>query len=65
MIGPYNCPGKNFAMMQMRSVIARTVQRYDILIPDRENFDESTFFEGIKDHITMGVPECQVLFKRR
>jgi hypothetical protein len=52
-------------MMELRSVISRTVQKYDVFIPERENFDENKYFDGIKDHFTMGAPPCKILFQKR
>jgi hypothetical protein len=51
--------------MELRSVISRTVQKYDVFVSDREKFNEKAFFEGVKDHFTAGVPRCQVTFRNR
>jgi len=63
--GPYNCIGKGLAMMELRSVIARTVNDFDISIPNRVSFDEKSFYGNIKDHFTMGVPGCKMQFIKR
>jgi hypothetical protein len=63
--GPYDCPGRGLAMMELRSVLSHTVQKYDILIPDREKFNEKVFYEGIKDHFYAGIPDCKIMFKKR
>jgi cytochrome P450 len=63
--GPYNCVGKGLAMMELRSVVARTVNEFDVSVPDQENFDEKIFYAGIKDHFTSGIPDCQIQFTRR
>jgi len=52
-------------MMELRSVIARTVQKYDICFPEGFDFGEETFFAGIMDHFTIGVPKCELVFKER
>ena len=52
-------------MMELRSVISRTVQKYDIFLSEAEKFDEKTFFDGVKDHFTAGVLRCGVIFKKR
>jgi hypothetical protein len=52
-------------MMELRSVISRTVQKYDVCISEAEKFNEKTFFDGIKDHFTSGVPRCEVVFRKR
>jgi hypothetical protein len=55
-------------MMELRSVIARTVQKYDIWFPlsvEKLGFDEEEFFSGIMDHFTIGVPKCELVFRER
>ncbi|KAL1966197.1 hypothetical protein VTN77DRAFT_4749 [Rasamsonia byssochlamydoides] len=64
-MGPYMCPGRSIAMMEMRSVIARTVQKYDISFPQGTDFDIQEFLENIKDHFTAGVPELKLVFTPR
>lgn len=59
------CAGKSVAMMEMRSVIARTVQRYDISFPQGVKFDIQEFLANIKDRFTAGVPELRLVFTRR
>jgi cytochrome P450 len=60
------CPGKSVAMMEMRSVIARTVQRYDISFPPgRTDFDIQEYLINIKDHFIAGVPELKLVFTPR
>ncbi|KAF2113871.1 cytochrome P450 [Lophiotrema nucula] len=61
--GPYVCAGKSLAMMEMRSVVAGVVQKYDIVLP--ETFDEEIFFGAVEDHWTTGVPKQQVRFDKR
>jgi cytochrome P450 len=62
MVGPYNCAGKGLAMMEMRSVVAKVVREFDIVLP--ESFKGEDFFEGIKDHFTAGTPRPEVSFVR-
>lgn len=52
-------------MMELRSVISRMVQKYDIFISEEEKFDKKAFFDMMKDHFTAGVPRCEVIFKKR
>jgi hypothetical protein len=52
-------------MMEMRSVIARTVHDYDISFPEAVKFDEIEFFARVKDHFTAGIPNCELVFRRR
>ncbi|KAF2798038.1 cytochrome P450 [Melanomma pulvis-pyrius CBS 109.77] len=60
--GPYNCAGKGLAMMEMRSVISRVVNEFDILLP--EGFDQDVYFGGIKDRLTAGPPNQFVSFQK-
>jgi hypothetical protein len=48
--------------MELRSVIARTVHKYDISL--EPGVDYLKLFEEIKDHFTAGVPRCKVKFSR-
>lgn len=64
-LGKYNCPGKSVAMMEVRSVITRTVKDYQICFPDGVMFDEKAFFSEVKEHFTIGVPKCELVFKAR
>ncbi|KAF2833080.1 cytochrome P450 [Ophiobolus disseminans] len=58
--GPYNCAGKGLAMMELRSVVSRVVNEFDVKV--LEGFDEREYWEGIKDHFTAGAPRVDVRF---
>jgi cytochrome P450 len=58
--GPYNCVGKGLAMMELRSVISRVVNEFDVVLP--EGFEKQVYFGGIKDHFTAGPPGQMVRF---
>ncbi|KAJ4367653.1 hypothetical protein N0V83_007238 [Neocucurbitaria cava] len=60
--GPYNCAGKGLAMMELRSVVGRVVNEFDVILP--EGFVAETYWEGIKDHFTAGPPKQLVQFVR-
>jgi cytochrome P450 len=62
MTGPYSCAGKGLAMMELRSVVGRVVNEFDVKVP--EAFDEGKYWEGIKDHFTAGAPKQDVRFVR-
>jgi hypothetical protein len=64
-IGPYKCPGKAVAMMELRSVIAKAVLSFDVNFPDGTNFNCEEYFSNIKDHFTAGVPKQKIVFSRR
>ncbi|KAF8850804.1 cytochrome P450 [Acephala macrosclerotiorum] len=55
LIGPNNCPGKSLAMMELPSVIERTLNEFDIAFPAELKFDEVKFFRNVKDHFVAGV----------
>ncbi|KAB2574534.1 benzoate 4-monooxygenase cytochrome P450 [Lasiodiplodia theobromae] len=63
LIGPYQCPGKGLAMMELRSAVARTVARFDVVWMEEESLAQ--WADGIKDHFTMGVPRLRLGFKER
>lgn len=52
-------------MMELRSVIARSVQRYDISLPPGSDFDLQEFLSNIKDHFTAGAPPLNLVFTPR
>lgn len=64
-MGVYNCIGKGLAMMELRSVIGRSVAEYEIMFPKNVEFDEEEFFGNVKDHFTSGIPRCELAFKKR
>lgn len=61
--GAYSCPGKGLAMMELRSVVARTVARFEFLWGEEVELEE--WLGGVRDHITMGVPKLRLEFKER
>ncbi|GME46989.1 cytochrome p450 [Neofusicoccum parvum] len=61
LLGPYQCPGKGLAMMELRSVTARAVARFEVVWLEEATLAE--WIEGIKDHFTMGCPALRVGFK--
>jgi len=64
LIGPGNCPGKPLALMELRSVIARTLNEFDVSFPVGTNFDLS-FFRRVKDQFVAGVPKQDLVFTAR
>ncbi|KAM0150549.1 hypothetical protein ACHAPG_008799 [Botrytis cinerea] len=64
-MGVYNCIGKSLAMMELRSVIGRSIAEYEVSFPKNVKFDEEEFFGNVKDHFTSGIPRCELVFKRR
>ncbi|KZM21184.1 heme binding [Ascochyta rabiei] len=60
--GSYSCAGKNLAWMELRSVVGRVVNEFDVRLP--EEFVEETYWEGIREHFTAGPPRQEVRFIR-
>ncbi|KAK0644859.1 Tryprostatin B 6-hydroxylase [Lasiodiplodia hormozganensis] len=65
LLGENNCPGKPLAMMEIRSVIARTIHDYDVSLPEGQSLTEKGFFDGVKDHFIAGVPKQNLVFTKR
>ncbi|KAL6706482.1 hypothetical protein ACN47E_005421 [Coniothyrium glycines] len=61
-VGPYNCAGKGLAMMELRSVVARVVSEFDIVLPG--TFVAEEYWGGVMDHFTAGPPSQEVRFVR-
>jgi cytochrome P450 len=53
-MGPYNCVGKALAKMELRSVIGRVINEFDVVLP--EGFDKDVYFGKVKDHMSSGPP---------
>jgi cytochrome P450 len=62
MMGPYSCAGKSMAMMELRSVVGRVINEFDVVVP--EGFDGDKYWSAIKDHGTAGAPRQDVRFVR-
>lgn len=52
-------------MMEIRSVIARTIHDYDVSLPEGQSLTEKGFFDGVKDHFIAGVPKQSLVFTKR
>jgi hypothetical protein len=52
-------------MMELRSVIARTVNEFDVSFPPGTKFNELAFFRDVKDHFVAGVPKQKLVFAPR
>lgn len=61
--GPYACVGKQFALMELRRVVAEILTRYDVsFAPDQM---ESAFWDGKRDTFTLVTAPLQLIFKKR
>lgn len=63
LMGPYACPGKGLAMMEIRCAVARCVERFEVVW--EEDLGLGEWLQGVKDHFTMGVPRCRLGFRER
>ncbi|KAL5340156.1 cytochrome P450 [Aspergillus crustosus] len=61
--GRYGCVGKQFALMEMRNVIARIVLEFDISFAPGETGE--AFDQGAKDTFTYTVGPLNLIFKDR
>jgi tryprostatin B 6-hydroxylase len=62
-IGPFSCIGRALSLVEMRNIIVKILQRFDVEFAPRE--DGEAFMEGAKDHFIIEVPELQMAFKER
>ncbi|KAL2815253.1 cytochrome P450 [Aspergillus cavernicola] len=62
-LGRYGCVGKQFALMEMRIVIARVAMEFDISFASRENSD--AFDQEAKDTFTFTVGSLLLNFQPR
>ncbi|KAI0682135.1 cytochrome P450, partial [Cerioporus squamosus] len=61
--GPMNCAGKGLAMLEMRTVIAALLQRFEMRL--REGWDPASFEREYKDYFTATRPELPVVLRVR
>ncbi|KAK5957815.1 hypothetical protein OHC33_001004 [Knufia fluminis] len=61
--GPYNCIGKNLALMEVRTITSQIVDQFDVSFAPGE--DGSTLLMKTRDHFTLGLAELRLCFKRR
>ena len=62
-MGPFGCIGKNLAMMELRTVTARLVTRFDLSLAPGE--DGHRIFHETKDHFTVDPGHLDITFKER
>lgn len=55
LIGPFNCAGRNLAMMELRFIVARVVHEFDVSLFNGIEFDTANYFGGVKDHLIAGA----------
>ncbi|KAH9208989.1 cytochrome P450 [Leptodontidium sp. 2 PMI_412] len=62
-IGRYGCIGKNLALMELRTVTALLVSKFDVSFAPGE--DGNTLLEKSEDYFTIGLKELMLQFKAR
>lgn len=53
LLGPYNCVGRNFALMEMRVTVAALVRRYNMRLV--EGFDTERFERMVEDRSVLEI----------
>ncbi|ROW07794.1 hypothetical protein VMCG_03516 [Cytospora schulzeri] len=62
-IGPYNCVGKQLALMEIRGVTSRILQRYDVSLAPGQT--REAFINGLVDGFTLACPKLNLVFTPR
>ncbi|KAH7056899.1 putative cytochrome P450 [Macrophomina phaseolina] len=62
-VGMYHCVGKQLAIWEMKSVLARIALQFDVGFAPGE--DGEAFIKGIKDTWTLTLPPLQLVFSKR
>ena len=62
-VGPFNCVGKYFALMEIKVLIAKAVTAFDIEMAPGE--DGKNLVEGCKDYLTLWLPTLKLCLKPR
>lgn len=61
--GPFGCIGKNLAYMEMRTLTAQIVMKFDVSLAPGE--DGERLLRGSRDHFTMHLEELRLCFTER
>lgn len=61
--GPYNCVGKQLALMEIRNVTSRILRRYDVALAPGQTKD--AFVAGLVDSFTLTCPRLDLVFTPR
>jgi cytochrome P450 len=60
--GPYGCIGKNLAYLEMRLLTAELITRYSVEPAQGEDGQE--LLHKSRDHFTLGLGDCRLVFKK-
>lgn len=61
--GPYTCPGRHLALMELSMAISRIAMRYDLAFVSAEEADK--FDNGSMDTFLMSLPPLSITFTPR
>lgn len=59
-MGPFGCIGRNLAMMELRTVTARIISKFDLKLADGE--DGHRLMYETKDHFTVDPGHLDIVF---
>jgi tryprostatin B 6-hydroxylase len=59
-VGPYNCIGKNLALMEIRTLTTRILLGFDVSLAPGET--GKNLIMGAKDHFTLGIAPFHLVF---
>ncbi|GIZ48134.1 hypothetical protein CKM354_001120700 [Cercospora kikuchii] len=62
-MGPMGCIGKNLAMMELRTLTAKLITRFDMKLAPHE--DGSRLMTKTKDHFTVDLGDVEICFDER
>ena len=60
-MGPYGCVGKQLALMEVRTVLAKLVTSFDISFAEGES--GKSLMENSKDYFTWGLADLMLSFR--
>lgn len=59
-MGQYSCVGRTLAYMELRSIVRRVLNEFDVVLP--HGFVAEKYWNGVRDHFTAGPPRQDVRF---
>jgi len=61
--GAHSCIGRPLAMNEMRTTVARVIQRFEVQLG--ESYDDRVFRDGWRDYSTVKLGPCPLKFVPR
>jgi cytochrome P450 len=62
-LGTYGCIGKPLALMQMRTIVAKLIMKFDVSFAPGE--DGTRLIEKTRDHFSLGLADFNLVFTER